>query len=311
MASKTLTLHMDFHKSLPTPKVSSQDWYYSKKLRTSLMGIYCANQEVIHCFMYDESIAGVGPNEVISILDYFLKKLQTVQGRDRYDHLIVWCDNSPAQFKQNFLFFYMDYLVTRGDFLRTDLKFLLEGHSYSVCDRYFGNIQKVFNAQEKIETPKDWENVLVSSGLSNVKVYWVGLDMIKDYKSFLKLKYVSRNEDLQHEKFEVKEIAWINVGIGEQPDDRGNLKVVDHPDCAFVRFTIDPKQQPRLVSYTKKRQATPLRIDLLTTLRQELRPIREDVKQQCLNLARKYLSERAERFYAALPCIQEGSEIDD
>ena len=53
------------------------------------MGIYCANQEVIHCFMYDESIAGVGPNEVISILDYFLKKLQTEQGRDRYDHLIV------------------------------------------------------------------------------------------------------------------------------------------------------------------------------------------------------------------------------
>ena len=69
---------MDFHKSLPTPKVSSQDWYYSKKLRTSLMGIYCANQEVIHCFMYDESIAGVGLNEVISILDYFLKKLQVV-----------------------------------------------------------------------------------------------------------------------------------------------------------------------------------------------------------------------------------------
>ena len=113
--------------------------------------------------------------------------------------------------------------------------------------------------------------------------------MIKDYKSFLKLKYGGFTaRDLQHEKFEVKEIAWINVGIGEQPDDRGNLKVVDHPDCAFVRFTIDPKQQPRLVSYTKKRQATSLRIDLLTTLRQELRPIREDVKQLCLNLARKY-----------------------
>ena len=84
----------------------------------------------------------------------------------------------------------MDYLVTRGDFLRTDLKFLLEGHSYSVCDRYFGNIQKVFSAQEKIETPKYRDNVLVRSGLSSVKVYWVGLEIIKDFKSFLKLKYV-------------------------------------------------------------------------------------------------------------------------
>ena len=55
------------------------------------MGIYCANQEVIHYFMYKST-------------DYFLNKLQTEQGRDRYDHPIVWCDNSPAQFKQNFIF---------------------------------------------------------------------------------------------------------------------------------------------------------------------------------------------------------------
>ena len=71
--------------------------------------------------------------------------------------------------------------------------------------------------------------------------------MIKDYKSFLKLKYISEKKDLQHEKFKVKEIAWINFGIGEQPDDRGNVKVVHHPDCSFVHFTIDPKQQPNLV----------------------------------------------------------------
>ena len=50
------------------------------------MGIYCANQEVTHYFMYKST-------------DYFLNKLPMEQGRDRYDHPIVWCDNSPAQFK--------------------------------------------------------------------------------------------------------------------------------------------------------------------------------------------------------------------
>ena len=49
------------------------------------MDIHCANQEVIHYFMYKST-------------DYFLKKVQTEQGRDRYDHLLAWCDNSPAQF---------------------------------------------------------------------------------------------------------------------------------------------------------------------------------------------------------------------
>ena len=64
---------MDFHKSLATPKVSSQDWYYSKKLWTNLLGIYCANDDTINCFLYDETTGGVGPNEAISLLDYILK----------------------------------------------------------------------------------------------------------------------------------------------------------------------------------------------------------------------------------------------
>ena len=80
----------------------------------------------MNCFFYDESIGGSGPNEVIS-------------------YLILWADNSPAQFKHCFLFFYLDTLVQNGRFLRVDLKFLLEGHSFSICDRRFGCIQQFFN----------------------------------------------------------------------------------------------------------------------------------------------------------------------
>ena len=63
---------MDFHKSLATPKVSSQDWYYSKKLQTNLLEIYCAHDDTINCFLHDETTGGVGPNEAISLLDYLL-----------------------------------------------------------------------------------------------------------------------------------------------------------------------------------------------------------------------------------------------
>ena len=309
MVPRTLTLHMDFHKNLPTPKVTSQDCYYAKKMRTSLFGIYCGNQDVINCFMYDETIAGTGPNEVISLLDYLLVKVQQEQGK--YQTLIVWVDNSPAQFKENYLFFYMDYLVKKGDFLRTDLKFLLEGHSYSYCDRRFGTIRKYLDNQETIQVPKDWATVLNKSHLLNIKVYWVNQEMIKDYKSFLKLQYVSRNEDLNHTKFEVKNIAWINFGKGEEVDDEGNLKLVHHPDSAFVRFSMDAKQPPLIVSYQKKKQATNLRPEMLTVLRQELRPVREDVKRFCLKLAQKYLNESAVEFYASLPCTEEDSDNDD
>jgi len=103
---------MDFYKNLPTPKDTSQDCYYAKKLQKNLFGIYCGNQDVINCFTYDETIAGTGPNEVISLLDYLLVKVHQEQGN--YQTLIVWVDNSPAQFKENYLFFTWTTLLKRG-----------------------------------------------------------------------------------------------------------------------------------------------------------------------------------------------------
>ena len=76
-----------------------RDGFYARKLRTSLFGIYCTNEDIIHCFFYDESIGGTGPNEVISLLNYLLKSLQEKHGR--FHHLILWADNSLAQFKKS------------------------------------------------------------------------------------------------------------------------------------------------------------------------------------------------------------------
>lgn len=306
MFPRTITLQLDFDKSLKTPKVSSQDAYYCTRLRTHHLGIYCANDENIHCFLYDETIGTTGPNEVISLMDYLLIQLENKLGK--HDHLIIWCDNSPGQFKECFLFFYLDHVVRRGQFLRADLKFLLEGHTYSVCDRRFGNIQTLFQKHEVIGTPRKWATVLEQEKLSGVTVHWVSLDMIKDYKSFLRLQYVSRNEDLEGERFEVKNIAWLNFGYGERVDEEGEFQLVHHPDNVFIRFKINPKQLPRKVSFIKKKQATELRPELLTTLRQERRPVREDVKRSCVKLAQKYLSEHAVRFYESLPSTDEEND---
>ena len=127
---------MDYHKCLRTPNVSSQDSFYARKLRTNIFEIYCAHEDIIHCFFYHESIGGTGPIEVISLLNYPLKSLQETHGE--FHHLIPWADNSPAQF-------YLDHIVRKGDFLRVDLKFLLEGYSISTCEIPFGCIQQFFN----------------------------------------------------------------------------------------------------------------------------------------------------------------------
>lgn len=300
MFPKTITLQLDFDKSLKTPKVSSQDWYYSVKLRTHLLGIFCANDGTIYCFQYDETVGSTGPNEVISLLDFLLVQLERKLGK--HDHLIVWCDNAPGQFKQSYLFFYLDYIVRRGQFLRADLKFLLEGHTYSVCDRWFGNIQTLYKTKEIVDVPRQWATVLEQAKLSHVAVKWVTVDMIKDFKKYLTGQYISRNVDVNKEKFEVKKIAWLNFGYGEQINEHEELQLIHHPNSVFVRFQMDPKQLPRKVNFLKQKQGTDeLRPEDLTVLRQEPRPVKEDVKRSCIKLAQKYLSVEALRYYESLP----------
>ncbi len=310
MLPRVLTLQMDYHKCLRTPKVSSQDGFYARKLRTNLFGIYCANEDIIYCFFYDESIGGTGPNEVISLLNYLLKSLQEKHGK--FHHLILWADNSQAQFKESYLFFYLDHIVRKADFLRVDLKFLLEGHSFSICDRRFGCIQQFFNTKEKIETPQEWETTLRNRRLNNVRSYCVNLDWIMNYKSFLRMKYIARSEDIEHEKFEVRKIAFINFGSGEITDHEENLQLRWHPKTPFIRFTMDTREKPRIVSFLKKKQGVELNAaEHLVPVRLEKKLIRDDVKQDCIKLAQKYLSETAKRFYASLPASSDRDSDGD
>ena len=139
-----------------------------------------------------------------------------------------------------------------------DLKFLLEGHSFSICDRRFGCIQQFFNTKEKIETPHEWETTLRNNRLNNVKTYRVNLDSIINYKSFLRTKYISRSEDIEGKKFEVRKIGFINFGSGGIIDQEENLQLSWHPETPFIRFTMDTKEKPRIVSFLKKKQCMEL-----------------------------------------------------
>ncbi len=298
MFPRVLVLQLDYHKTLPCPKISAQDSHFLRKLRTNLLGIYCANEQHIHCFFYDDTIGGAGPNEVISSLNHLLNKLEAKYGR--FDQLTLWSDNAPGQFKECFLFFYLEYLVKKGQFLRVDLKFLLEGHSFSICDRRFGCIQSFFDTVERVEVPKEWASLLKNSHLQNVEVHWMTLDMIMDFKSWLKGEYIARNEDVDKQKFEVRRVAWFNFGYGEVVDHAGNLKLVHHPGTAFVRFTIDTKEKPTTVSFYKKRQIVELDPELLVPVRHEQKPVDLVLKEHCLKLSQKYLSRNAQAFYASL-----------
>ena len=56
---------------------------------------------------------------------------------------------------------------------------------------------------------------------------------------------------------------------------------------------------------------TKLNSALVVPARHEQRPVKNQVKKDCVKLARKYLSERAQKFYASLTCVEDSSDDDD
>ena len=252
MLPRALVLQLDFHKSTYFPKITSQDCYYKKRLATHLMGIYNAGKKTLHAYMYPSTIGGQGPDEVISIIDMLLRRMDNGIG-----HLILWADNCPGQFKECYLFFYCDWLIKNGRFWRVDLKFLLEGHTYGFCDRRFSNIEIATRRHEKIETPLHWMQVLRDTQIKNLEVHeLVTLPDIKNYKSFLKDAYVSRNVDLEGNKVSVRKLAWLNFGQGEMKNDQGthldSIKL-EEGEC-LMRYTLDPNEIPHKVNFKKKKQ---------------------------------------------------------
>ena len=126
------------------------------------------------------------------------------------------------------------------------------------------------------------------------------------------MKYIARSEDIEHQKFEVRKIVFINFGSGEITDQEENLQLSWHPETPFIRFTMDTKEKPRIVSFLKKKQGVKLNgAEHLVPVRLEKKTIQDDVKQDCIKLARKYLSETAKHLYASLPASSDQDSDGD
>ena len=177
-----------------------------------------AGSKQLHAFTYPSQIGGEGPDKVISLFDFSLH-LNNTQAT-KFGHLVLWADSCPAHFKENDILFFCDNLVQTQRSVPVDLKFLLEGHTYSISDRRFGSIENAWKNFETLESPFDWIAKVNETSVQNLVIHEVTFNMIKSYtwKTFLRNAYVSRNKDVNGTTFPVRKLAWLNFGIGESKD---------------------------------------------------------------------------------------------
>lgn len=146
-------------KTLPTPVLSTGIYYYKRQLWTYCFGVHNLATGEVTMYMWNESIASRGAQEVGSCLLHYIKNYLKTK------HLIMYSDQCGGQNRNIKLALLCNYIVDRNDFVveKLDHKLLVSGHSYLPCDQDFGIIEKNKKFHQNIFVPKDWKGVVTTA----------------------------------------------------------------------------------------------------------------------------------------------------
>uniref|UniRef100_H3GEI6 DUF7869 domain-containing protein n=1 Tax=Phytophthora ramorum TaxID=164328 RepID=H3GEI6_PHYRM len=104
-----------------------------------MFGIYYANKTIQYNYIYDETVAGKGTDEVNSLLHHFIHKIVLPGGHRK---LTIYADNCGGQNKNNYVLKALLALAHMGDLETVELKFFVKGHTKNAVDRGFGHVRK-------------------------------------------------------------------------------------------------------------------------------------------------------------------------
>lgn len=172
-------ISFDFQQNMPLPAVPSGDVFYKRQLWVYNFAVCSAKKGKSYCYMYDENIGCKGQNDVISLLDLFLRNEVDENVKTMY----IFSDNCAAQNKNYALIQYL-YTLVKG-FKRFDKvihRYPEPGHSYLPCDRTFGNIEQERRKRERMYVPKDYQD-LVRNTSKNFLVIDVKQTMFLDFST--------------------------------------------------------------------------------------------------------------------------------
>ncbi|XP_072400657.1 uncharacterized protein [Diabrotica undecimpunctata] len=152
----TLCVSFDLEKVLNTPHGDSMLLYYSRKLAVYNLCFYENGTREVFCYYWDESHGKRGANEISTILNRYIMK---VDQRGNIKNLLLYCDCCPGQNRNRVVLTMLHSTLQQCKNLETiQINYLLTGHTYMPVD----SVHAVIEANLKntiIYTPSQWYTV--------------------------------------------------------------------------------------------------------------------------------------------------------
>ena len=140
---------IDLQQQQPCPKLPINKAYYTSKLFFLNFCVYDLTKNKAHMFVWDETVAKRGPNEISSCILRWLKYVQEEE-QEAITTLRVFADNCAGQNKNVFNMLMFLQQVQKRTVCRVEVIFLVSGHSFMACDRSFGVLEKVYKKNSYI-----------------------------------------------------------------------------------------------------------------------------------------------------------------
>lgn len=283
----------DLEKTLPTPLLSTGVCYYKRQLWTYNLGVHNMADDQGYMYMWNESVASRGPDEIGSALMYHINKYITTA-----EDLVIYTDCCGGQNRNFKIAMIWNYIVQNQKYSVKCIhhKFLLSGHTYLPNDQDFGLIEKNKRFHSDIFVPHDWVRV-VASARKNKPFVVTELDQ-SHFVSTGNLLQMCVNRKMNADKCKVEwlKIQWI-------------FFTVDHPNVMFFKYTLSDDAEFYSVDFSKKVRGRPRSVNSVS-----LAPLYPDGKSiqrlKLLDLKEllKYIPAVHHSFYKGLKSEQNNND---
>lgn len=151
-------------KQLPFPRLLPQptEQYRAKQLYLNNFGVYLASKSKMNCFTWSEYDGTKQSDEICSTLWKIFDDLS-----DPELHFQSWSDNCVSQNQCWMVLFFHAWLVLGNHCKTSTLYFFLKGHTFTIPDLFFGNIEQKCK-KTSIEKPQHYHEVMESIGCNVV-----------------------------------------------------------------------------------------------------------------------------------------------